>query len=98
MNSIKCLTVSYILHIYFTSDACYDPPVVEHASHNGSKEYYLAGELLVYSCDFGYYRGNSIPLLMCQQIGLSAAWGNFKMSCSRKIAFCFYTPIMLVMP
>ncbi|KAJ8038755.1 CUB and sushi domain-containing protein 1 [Holothuria leucospilota] len=65
-------------------NACYDPPVVEHASHNGSKEYYLAGELLVYSCDFGYYRGNSIPLLMCQQIGDSAAWGNFKMSCSPK--------------
>ncbi|KAJ8038762.1 Protein lev-9 [Holothuria leucospilota] len=62
--------------------ACFDPPVVENANHNGSKEYYMAGELLTYTCDHGYYRDGSLPpLLRCQQTGDTLAWGNFDMTC-----------------
>ncbi|KAJ8038248.1 Sushi, von Willebrand factor type A, EGF and pentraxin domain-containing protein 1 [Holothuria leucospilota] len=57
---------------------CRRPPEVENSSHNGTKDYYNEGEVVIYRCDYGFYRTGSMSLLICY----GDEWGEIQFQCS----------------
>ncbi|KAJ8038237.1 Sushi, von Willebrand factor type A, EGF and pentraxin domain-containing protein 1 [Holothuria leucospilota] len=59
---------------------CAQPPEVANSVHNGTKSYYVDGDIVIYRCDFGYYRSGYLPLSRCNR----NEWSEIQFQCSPK--------------
>lgn len=73
------------LSFFVNQERCAQPPEVANSVHNGSKSYYVDGDIVIYRCDFGYYRSGYLPLSRCN----SNDWSEIQFQCSREALLRF---------
>ncbi|KAJ8038238.1 CUB and sushi domain-containing protein 3 [Holothuria leucospilota] len=59
---------------------CDQPSEVTNSTHNGTKAYYVDGDVVIYRCDYGYYRSGHLPLSRCNR----DEWSEILFQCSPK--------------